>query len=68
MTSKLHLLAKANSNAVNEELVAKLQNEISLEEDMREDEDLGQNIKEYLENSQFEVRLYNTCHHQEQLY
>lgn len=41
--------------AVNEELVAKLQNEIAMEEDMKEDEDLSANIKEYLENSPFEV-------------
>jgi hypothetical protein len=41
--------------AVNEELVAKLQNEISMEEDMKEDEDLSANIKEYLESSPFEV-------------
>ncbi|KAF2260957.1 mitochondrial glyco protein [Lojkania enalia] len=37
------------------ELIAKLQNEISLEEDMKDDEDLSQNIKEYLENSAFEI-------------
>jgi hypothetical protein len=43
--------------AVNEELVAKLQNEISMEESMREDEDLSTNIKEYLESSPFEVRM-----------
>lgn len=42
--------------AVNEELVAKLQSEISMEEDMKEDEDLSANIKEYLENSPFEVQ------------
>ena len=39
----------------NEELVAKLQSEISMEEDMKEDDDLSANIKEYLENSPFEV-------------
>ena len=44
--------------AANEELVAKLQSEISMEEGMKEDEDLSHNIKEYLENSPFEV---NTC-------
>ena len=49
--------ARANASAVNEELVAKLQNEISMEEDMKEDEDLSANIKEYLESSPFEVLL-----------
>ena len=44
--------------AANEELVAKIQSEISIEEDMKEDDDLSANIKEYLENSPFEV---NTC-------
>jgi hypothetical protein len=44
--------------AVNEELVAKLQSEIAMEEGMKEDEDLSANIKEYLENSPFEV---NSC-------
>jgi complement component 1 Q subcomponent-binding protein len=41
--------------AANEELVAKIQSEISMEEDMKEDDDLSANIKEYLENSPFEV-------------
>ena len=41
--------------AANEELVAKIQSEISIEEDMKEDDDLSANIKEYLENSPFEV-------------
>jgi hypothetical protein len=40
---------------VSDELVAKLQSEISMEEDMKEDDDLSTNIKEYLENSPFEV-------------
>jgi chromosome condensin MukBEF complex kleisin-like MukF subunit len=44
-----------NIVAVKEELVAKLQNEITMEEDQQEDEDLSTNIKEYLENSPFEV-------------
>ena len=42
---------------VNEELVAKLHSEIAMEESMKEDEDLSANIKEYLENSPFEVRI-----------
>jgi complement component 1 Q subcomponent-binding protein len=44
-------------SAVNEELVAKLQSEIQVEEDMVDDEDLSANIKEYLENSAFQVSL-----------
>lgn len=43
--------------AVNEELVAKLQSEIALEEDMVDNEDLSLNIKEYLESSEFKVIL-----------
>jgi complement component 1 Q subcomponent-binding protein len=46
---------RRQDSGVNEELVAKLQSEISMEEDMKEDEDLSANIKEYLENSPFEV-------------
>lgn len=42
---------------VNEELVAKLHSEIAMEESMKEDDDLSANIKEYLENSPFEVRI-----------
>jgi complement component 1 Q subcomponent-binding protein len=45
----------ADRLAANEELVAKLQSEIAMEEDMKEDDDLSANIKEYLENSPFEV-------------
>ncbi|KAF2869012.1 mitochondrial glyco protein [Massariosphaeria phaeospora] len=48
---------------INEELVAKLQSEITMEEDMKEDEDLSANIKEYLENSPFE--LEDNAGHQE---
>jgi hypothetical protein len=48
-------LGGANSMIVSDELVAKLQSEISMEEDMKEDDDLSANIKEYLENSPFEV-------------
>jgi complement component 1 Q subcomponent-binding protein len=44
-----------NKAIVSDELVAKLQSEISMEEDMKEDDDLSANIKEYLENSPFEV-------------
>lgn len=51
--------AFADPAAVKEELVAKLQNEITMEEDMKEDEDLSANIKEYLENSPYEVLQYS---------
>ncbi|KAF2197670.1 mitochondrial glyco protein [Delitschia confertaspora ATCC 74209] len=44
---------KQDSN-VNEELVAKLQSEIAMEE-RYDDEDLSENIKEYLDNSPFTV-------------
>jgi complement component 1 Q subcomponent-binding protein len=47
---------------VSDELVAKLQSEISMEEDMKEDEDLSTNIKEYLENSPFEVPNVAAAH------
>ncbi len=36
--------------------MAKLQSEVAIEEDMNEDEDLSANIKEYLENSPFDLR------------
>jgi hypothetical protein len=45
----------ANAVEVKDELVAKLQNEISVEEELKDDEDLSVNIKEYLESSPFEV-------------
>ena len=51
-----HAKNSADQFLVKEELVAKLQNEISMEEELKEDEDLSTNIKEYLENSPFEVR------------
>jgi hypothetical protein len=49
--------SRPNPTTVNAELAAKLQSEISMEEDMKEDADLSANIKEYLENSAFEVLL-----------
>ncbi|KAH7401531.1 regulatory protein-like protein suaprga1 [Pyrenochaeta sp. MPI-SDFR-AT-0127] len=57
LTASFHVSTtqRQDSSGVNEELVAKLQSEISMEEDMKEDEDLSANIKEYLENSPFEV-------------
>lgn len=47
----------ANATSVKEELVAKLQNEITLEEDMKDDDDLSANIQEYLDNSAFKVPI-----------
>ncbi|CAO2656219.1 Nn.00g050220.m01.CDS01 [Neocucurbitaria sp. VM-36] len=57
LTSAFHMSAvrRQGDSGVNEELVAKLQSEISMEEDMKEDEDLSANIKEYLESSPFEI-------------
>jgi complement component 1 Q subcomponent-binding protein len=47
--------ARRQENSSNEELVAKLQSEIAMESEMKESDDLSANIKEYLENSPFEV-------------
>ncbi|KAF2849305.1 regulatory protein-like protein suaprga1 [Plenodomus tracheiphilus IPT5] len=56
LTSAFSMSARRQeSSAINDELVAKLQSEISMEEDMKEDDDLSANIKEYLENSPFEI-------------
>jgi hypothetical protein len=56
MDAPSHLVASTtNAVTVNAELAAKLQSELSMEEDMKEDADLSANIKEYLENSAFEV-------------
>ncbi|KAF2129981.1 mitochondrial glyco protein [Dothidotthia symphoricarpi CBS 119687] len=57
LTAAFHISAarKQESSGVSDELVAKLQSEISMEQDMKEDEDLSANIKEYLENSAFEL-------------
>jgi len=46
---------RRGGSGLGDELVAKLQSEIALEEDVHEDADLSANIKEYLENSPFEV-------------
>ncbi|KAJ4300787.1 Mitochondrial acidic protein mam33 [Kalmusia sp. IMI 367209] len=56
LTASFHIsTARRQESDVKEELVAKLQNEITMEEDLKEDEDLSANIKEYLENSAFEL-------------
>lgn len=49
---------RSRDDGASEELVAKLQSEISVEEGMKEDEDLSANIKDYLENSPFEVHSH----------
>lgn len=46
---------RKSDNGVTEELVAKLQSEISMEDEIKEDADLSANIKEYLENSPFQI-------------
>ena len=51
--------ARRQEGSSNEELVAKLQSEMAMESDLKESEDLSANIKEYLENSPFEVCLYH---------
>ncbi|KAJ4984916.1 regulatory protein SUAPRGA1 [Stagonosporopsis vannaccii] len=56
LTASFHASAiRRQESGANEELVAKIQSEISMEEDMKEDDDLSANIKEYLENSPFEI-------------
>jgi len=55
LTASFHMSAVRREQGSNEELVAKIQSEISMEEDMKEDDDLSANIKEYLENSPFEI-------------
>ncbi|KAF2641431.1 regulatory protein-like protein suaprga1 [Massarina eburnea CBS 473.64] len=54
LTASFHLsAARRQESDVKEELVAKLQNEISMEEQLKDDEDLSTNISEYLSNSPF---------------
>ncbi|KAF2704216.1 mitochondrial glyco protein [Pleomassaria siparia CBS 279.74] len=56
LTAAFHVsAARREDGGVNEELVAKLQSEITMEEDMKDDEDLSANIKEYLDSSPFEI-------------
>lgn len=58
LVSSFHMSAlrrQEESSGINEELVAKLQSEISMEEDMNQDDDLAANIKEYLDNSPFKI-------------
>ncbi|KAH8727213.1 mitochondrial glycoprotein [Phaeosphaeriaceae sp. PMI808] len=58
LSASFHLSTarRQESSDVSDELVAKLQNEISMEENMKEDEDLSSNIKDYLENTPFEIQ------------
>ncbi|KAF1956776.1 mitochondrial glyco protein [Byssothecium circinans] len=54
LTSSFHMSAvRRQDSDVKEELVAKLQNEISMEEDLKDEEDLTTNIQEYLSHSEF---------------
>ncbi|KAF2685527.1 regulatory protein-like protein suaprga1 [Lentithecium fluviatile CBS 122367] len=56
LTASFHISAlRRQESDVKEELIAKLQNEITMEDDLKEDEDLSANIKEYLENSAYEI-------------
>jgi complement component 1 Q subcomponent-binding protein len=58
--------ARRQEGSSNEELVAKLQSEMAMEADLKESDDLSANIKEYLENSPFEVcpcLLARSCSH-----
>lgn len=44
----------------NEELVAKLEAEYNIEKDIRDENNYTQTIREYIENSPFEVELSHT--------
>ncbi|CAI6338990.1 unnamed protein product [Periconia digitata] len=56
LTASFHISAvRKQESEVKEELVAKLQNEISLEQDMKDDDELSANIREYLDNSAFKL-------------
>lgn len=45
--------------AVNDELAAKLESELSMEKDMRDSDSMPSHLKEYLDNSAFKVWLRN---------
>ncbi|PVH96664.1 mitochondrial glyco protein [Periconia macrospinosa] len=56
LTASFHVSAvKKQDSEVREELVAKLQSEISLEEEMKDSEELSTNIQEYIDNSAFKL-------------
>lgn len=50
------LQCNANAAAVQDALVAKLESELNLEDDVGEPENYSDNIKDYLENSPFEIK------------
>ena len=45
---------------VNSELAAKLDSELSMEKDMRDADSFPEHLKEYLDNSPFEVSIAST--------
>lgn len=47
---------KAAAGEVDDELVAKLDSEISMEEEMKENSEVPQSVREYLENGPFEIQ------------
>src|SRR5690349_11895973 len=59
-TSRMY---KAAAGEVDDELVAKLDSEIALEQEMKENSDIPQSVREYLENGPFEIQ--DTVGHEE---
>ncbi|KAF2174873.1 mitochondrial glyco protein [Zopfia rhizophila CBS 207.26] len=55
LASSFHTSVSRRQENVSEELLAKLEKEIVLEEGIKEDEELSANIREYLEHSPFEI-------------
>lgn len=47
---------KAAAGEVDDELVAKLDSEISMELEMKENSEVPQSVREYLENGPFEIQ------------
>lgn len=47
---------KAAAGEVDDELVAKLDSEISMEQEMKENSEVPQSVREYLENGPFEIQ------------
>ena len=47
-----------NESQVNGELVAKIESELSMEKEMRDPDAFPAHLKEYIENSPFQVRRY----------
>ncbi|KFY23145.1 hypothetical protein V491_02637, partial [Pseudogymnoascus sp. VKM F-3775] len=52
-TSRMY---KAAAGEVDDELVAKLDSEISMEQEMKENSEVPQSVREYLENGPFEIQ------------